>query len=241
MAFSATALLELHSLHQQVGDLRDRLDRGPKQVRARQANVTQAEERLAKAQADVKAARVASDQKALQLKTGESKIVDLRGKLNACSTNREYQALKDQIAAAEMANSVLSDEVLESMDKIDQLRAAAAEAEGQLGKTREDMQKVQQSVKAAEENLLSELRRVEANLKVAEENLPDDFRDGYNRVVRSKGRDSMAPIEGESCGGCFQSLTPNMINDLMLSRVVFCRTCGRLLYMPEDRAASKER
>jgi predicted nucleic acid-binding Zn-ribbon protein len=228
-------LLELHRLHQQLGDLRDRLDRGPKQIRARQANVAAAEEKLLKAQAEVKAARVASDQKQLQLKTGESKIVDLKGKLNACSTNREYQALKDQIAAAEMANSVLADEVLESMEKIDQLRAGIVEEERNLTRTKEEMLKVQQTIKSQEESLLADLHRVEGNLKQAEAALPDDFRDAYNRVVRSKGRDSMAPVEGESCGGCFQQLTPNMVNDLMLSRVVFCKICGRLLYLPEDR------
>lgn len=43
MSFTAAALRELHRLHQQLGDLRDRLERGPKQVRVRQANVAQAE------------------------------------------------------------------------------------------------------------------------------------------------------------------------------------------------------
>ncbi|MDZ4821077.1 MAG: phospholipase [Planctomycetota bacterium] len=241
MSFTAAALLELHRLHQQLGDLRDRLERGPKQIRARQANVAQSEDKLAKAQAETKAARIASDQKQLQLKTGEAKIVDLKSKLNACGTNREYQALKDQIAASEMANSVLSDEVLESMEKIDQLKAGIGELEQLLSRTRADLQTTQQAVQAQEESLLAEVRRVEGNLQQAEAALPKDFKDAYDRVVRSKGRDSMAPIDGESCGGCFQQLTPNMINDLMLSRVVFCKVCGRLLYLPENRAPASER
>lgn len=239
MSFTAAALRELHRLHQQLADLRDRLERGPKQVRARQANVVQAEEKLGQAHADVKAARMLADQKQLQLKTGEAKIADLKGKLNAAQTNREYQALKEQIAAAEMANSVLADEILEALEKIDQLKLGAQETEQTLVKTKEELGKAQQAVAAQEETLLSERRRVEANLKEAEQALPADFRDAYYRVVKAKGEDAMAPVEGESCGGCCQNLTTNMITDLMMSRVVFCKICGRLLYLPEDRAPGR--
>jgi predicted nucleic acid-binding Zn-ribbon protein len=198
--------------------------------------VSQAEEKLAAAHADVKAARVLADQKQLQLKTGEAKIADLKSKLNAAQTNREYQALKEQIAAAEMAGSVLADEILEALEKVDQLKLGITEVEQSLTKTKEELTKVQQAVKAQEETLLGERRRVEANLKEAENALPSDFRDAYYRVVKAKGQDAMAPVEGESCGGCCQNLTTNMFNDLMMSRVVFCKVCGRLLYLPEDRS-----
>ena len=41
MSVTAAALRELHQIHQQLAELRDRLERGPKQVRAREANVAQ--------------------------------------------------------------------------------------------------------------------------------------------------------------------------------------------------------
>ena len=116
MTFTAASLRELHRIHRQLSDLRERLERGPKQIKARQANAAAAEEKLAKTHADSKAARVAVDQKQLLLRSGEAKIFDLKNKLNACHTNREYQALRDQILADEMANSVLSDEILEAME-----------------------------------------------------------------------------------------------------------------------------
>jgi predicted nucleic acid-binding Zn-ribbon protein len=239
MSLTAAALRELHRLHQQLADLRDRMERGPKQVKARQANVAQAEERVAAAHAEVKNARVSADQKQLQLKTGETKIADLKSKLNAAQTNREYQALKEQIAAAEMANSVLADEILEALEKVDQLKLAIGEADQSLAKTKEELAKVQQTVKSQEESLAADRRRVEANLKEAEELLPTDFRDAYYRVVKAKGQDAMAQVEGESCGGCHQSLTTNMMNGLIMSRVTFCKVCGRLLYLPEDRTPGR--
>ncbi len=43
MAVTATTLRELHRIHRQLSDLRERLDLGPKQVRSRTAGVAQAE------------------------------------------------------------------------------------------------------------------------------------------------------------------------------------------------------
>src|SRR5262249_3343485 len=134
MAVNATSLRELHRIHRQLTDLRDRIARGPKQVRARTDGVAQAEEQLAKVHGDLKAGRVALDQKQLQLKTAEGKIIDLKVKLNQANTNREYQALKDQIAADEMASSVLQDEILEAMEKLDVMKAQVPEAEGRVNK-----------------------------------------------------------------------------------------------------------
>ena len=125
MSVTAAALRELHRIHQQLAELRDRLERGPKQVRAREANVALLEQRLAEAREKAKQTQVAVDRKQLDLKSGEQKVVDLRVKLNQANSNREYQSFIEQIAAAEMAGSVLSDEILEGMEKVDQLTAAA--------------------------------------------------------------------------------------------------------------------
>ena len=122
MSVTAAALRDLHRIHQQLADLRDRLERGPKQVRAREANVAQLEARLAETREKAKQTQMAVDRKQLDLKSGEQKVLDLRVKLNTANNNREYQALLEQIAAAEMAGSVLADEILESMERVDQFR-----------------------------------------------------------------------------------------------------------------------
>jgi uncharacterized protein len=239
MSVTAGVLRELHRIHRQLGDLRERLDRGPKQIKARQTAVARLEADLAQVKAELKAARVGADQKQLLLKSGEAKVRELKVKLNAANSNREYQALKDQIAADEMAGSVLADEILEALEKIDGFAVTINEAEQNLAKGREELAKVEQHVRGQHDLMVADVQRLESDLKEVEVELPGDFRDAYQRVVKGKGSDAMAQVEGETCGGCYHHLTANIFSSLLMDRVVCCQSCGRMLYLPEDRTPAR--
>ena len=234
MTVTAAALRELHQIHQRLTDLRDRLERGPKQIRVREANVAQLEAKLTEAKERAKQTQMAVDRKQLDLKSGEQKIVDLRVKLNAANTNKEYQALLEQIAAAEMANSVLSDEILEGLEKIDQMAASVKESEKTLAAGRQELEKTRQAIEQSAASIAADVARLEGELAIAEKALPPDFRGDYQRVVRGKGADGLAVVEDGVCSGCGQQITLNMQNELQLSRPIFCKSCGRLLYLPGE-------
>ncbi len=239
MTVTASDLRELHRIHRQLSDLRERKERGPKQIRAREANLARSADELAKLQADHKAARMRSDQKQLLLKSGEDKIEGLKAKLNAAASNREYQALKDQIAADQMAGSVLADEILESMEKIDELAVQIAAQQQKIAAAKEELAKAEQGLRDQAGMLDTDIKRLDEELRKAESVLPADFREHYQRVVNSKHEDAMAEVQGEFCGGCFQQLTPNNMAELSMAMAIFCRNCGRLIYLPEDRTPSR--
>jgi uncharacterized protein len=229
-----TSLLRtLHRIHRQLNDLRERLDRGPRQVRAAEANVQHHEQQVTKTKADAKALRIAADQRQLQLKSGEGKVKELRVKLNAAASNREYQAFKDQIAADEMANSVLADEILEELEKIDAFQKEIVDAEAMLAASKLKCQEVKADVAAREPTLRAEIAKYEGELQQTEATLPEDVRESYQRVVRGKGEDALAMVENQFCGGCNQQIPLNMLSRVMLGQPIFCKTCGRLLYLPE--------
>jgi predicted nucleic acid-binding Zn-ribbon protein len=223
----------LHRIQRQLTDLRERLNRGPRQVRAAEANIKHREEDLAKAKAEAKALRVAVDQKQLQLKSGEEKVKDLRRKLNAAASNREYQAFLEQIAADEMTNSVLTDEILEALEKSDAFAKNIAEAEAALAAARQKTDQVRGEVAVQGPLLRADVTRLEDELRQAEGGLPRETRDLYDRIVRQKGEDALAAVENQCCGGCNQQVPLNLFSQIMLGQPVSCKTCGRLLYLPE--------
>ena len=234
-------LQKLHRLHRQLSDLRVRLERGPKQIAARESNIANQQEQLTRLQGESKAFRAATDAKQLQFKSKEDKVRELRVKLNSANSNREYQALKDQIAADEMGNSVLADEILEAMEKTDSLQAGIVAAAASLAKTKADMEKARVEIAQREPAIQGDVERLEAELRDCEALLPEDTREVYQRLVRHHGEEALAPIVEQSfdgdkqpfCGGCNQQITINMYNALTLNRPIFCKSCGRMLYLPE--------
>jgi predicted nucleic acid-binding Zn-ribbon protein len=119
------------------------------------------------------------------------------------------------------------------MERIEQLQAAIKVAEENLAKTKDEFAKVRKRVEEQQQGLEAEFTRVQSELTAAEGQLPEIFRDDYLRLARAMGADCMAPVEGESCGGCFTILSPQVHDLIRRDKSVFCKSCGRLLYLPE--------
>jgi len=234
MAVSTAVLRELHRIHLQLSDLRDRLARGPRQVQVHKKNVAQQQATLDAASQAVKQTKVASDQKQLDLKTSENKIEDLKAKLNGCSSNKEYQTLLEQIAATEMTNSVLADEILEAMEKTDQLEEVVRQSHVQVKAAESEFTKCQEKVNSEAGGIEADIERLEGELAATEKELPVEMKVDYERVIRSKGADGMAEAAGQVCLGCGKQITLNMQNELLMSMPVFCKSCGSLLFIGED-------
>lgn len=228
-------LRTLHRIQTQLGDLRGRLQRGPKQIQAAEANVKKAEAEREQAKENYKQVKMSADGKQLQLRQREAKLVDLQGKLHAANSNKEYQLLKDQIAADNQANSVLSDEILEALERLDGVQVEIKAAEESLAKMKEELAKVSARVNTQNQQLEGELARVSAELEAAETHLPEDLRPDYFRLTKSLGADALSAADGETCGGCFQTLTPQVLDRLRLDRPLFCKSCGRLMYLAEGK------
>lgn len=228
------SLRTLHRIHRQLDDLRERLARGPRMVKARETNVQAAEKKLDEARAQLKALKVATDEKQMQLGTAEAGIAKRKEQLQRAASNHEFQALKDQIAATEAANEVLEVEILEAMEKLDGLAQVVSQREAEVEAARKEIARIEKDIETQKPLIEGDIERLTAELSGGEAELPATFREQYDRVVRSRGEDALAAVEGEYCSGCNQHIPVNIINELMLSHPVACRSCGRLLYLPDE-------
>ena len=235
MSVTASLVQRLHRINRQKTDLNGQLARGPRLVAAATAKLQSAQQHVSELRAKLTRMKMEADSKQLQMREREDKIHKWRGNMNAAKENREYQALKDQIAADEQANLVLSDEILETLEAIDDYQQRLVDGEAMVASLEQELRQVQQQVADRKLVLEGELARVQAELEVAEKGLVGDFRREYMRLVTAKGEDAMAELEGNCCGGCYQSLTPQNLEKLLCGQPVLCPACGRLLYRDSDR------
>lgn len=231
---STGLLRKLHRIHSQRSDLAGQLERGPRQMKAGEGLVAKAIAGVEAAKQSLQKATLIADEKQLQLKSREMRIEELEAKLNTAASNREFSTLKEQIAADQQANSVLSDEILEALEEMDKLDAEVKVAEEERKK---QVSEHEARVAEIEKNLAGlniEMAQVQADLEKSEKDIPSVAKADYQRLVHSKGEDALAPVESESCGCCYQTLTTNLIDRLRLSLLVRCPNCNAFLYIPED-------
>jgi uncharacterized protein len=236
MSETTASLQQLHRLLLQLRDVRDELDRGPRQIKARETLLKKAEDELAARRTAFTQTRAAADRKSLDLKSNESKIAGLQAKLNAATTNREFDIIRGQIDADRVANSVLEDEILEVLDNVDRLQAEIGEAEHKLNAAREELRKKTDEVGSARSGLQQQAADLEQQIAQKDVFLTGDARLKYNRLVATYSADALAQVDGKICTSCYTSVTPQQKVLLNSGQIVFC-SCGRLLYLPESRPA----
>jgi predicted nucleic acid-binding Zn-ribbon protein len=52
-------------------------------------------------------------------------------------------------------------------------------------------------------------------------------------LVTAKGDDALAAVTGRSCSACYTEITAQNYNELVREQFVPCKSCGRILYLPE--------
>lgn len=237
MSVDYSLLKTIHRILRQKSDLSGRIERGPKQIASAENAERQFVEELELAKANLTKIQMLADEKQLLLSQREAKIEDSKGKLNAANSNKEFQLLKDQIAADEQANSVLSDEIFELLERLDGLSDELEQAKGNLEKGRQETEKVRQRIETETASLQGELDSVLAELAENETKLTGDYAAEYRRLVAVRGEDALAETDMQTCGNCYTKITTQKMNELLLKKPVFCQSCGSLMYATEPSAS----
>jgi len=230
MTTNASLVQKLHRINRQKADLQGQLRRGPLTVAGAQSKLKVASDHVQSIREKLTRSKMEADSKQLQMREREGKIHKWEGMLNAAKENREYQALKEQIAAERKANDVLSDEIFELLESIDETHLLLADAERRVAELQNELKTVESQVHSRKSVLEAELERVLGELQSAEKNLSGEFKREYERLVAAKGEDAMAEMEGNCCSGCSRSLTLTLLDRLLLGHAIVCPNCGRLVY-----------
>jgi len=231
-------LRTLHRMLRQLIDIGERMENGPRKVRVVTTNEANFAQSLEQSKAALLDLRKASHTKQMQLAEREAKIEDMKVKLNVCDSNKEFQLLKDRIAADLQANSVLQDEILEQLEKIDVLIEEVDTAKKNYEKSQSESRRIRDEVDLELNALDAEKTRITQELAEKEKLIPADLIVQYRRLVAGKGEDALGLTNSETCGNCNQTLTVQTVSDLMMHKPVFCKGCGCWLYLAENHPAS---
>jgi len=229
-------LEQVHLIQTRLGDLNSRLQRGPTLLKTQEGNIQKFTAKLEQLQTEHRSLVAEAKDKEQEVAAHDQAIAKRKLQLQEAKTNKEYQALQMQIQADEAARSVLDDAALNAMEKADNFVAKFAPVEAEIKKVQELYDTTKKKVFAEKSFLESEIADYNKQLQVEEAKMPKEFRDVYDRLVRSVGgTNAMAVVEEQKyCGGCSHQIPVNSLAHILAKKPVTCSSCARLLYVPAD-------
>lgn len=233
MSVDFSLLRTLHRMHRQLADIDERLRKGPLQVKIATQNEAAFKNELEQTKDRQKQNRLATDRKQMTMNERDAKVTDMKARLNTADSNKEFQLLKDRIAADEQASSVLADEIFEMLERQDTIDAEVFTANENLQKASGEKDKIVDKVTGETKALLAQRERIAGELAENETKLPTEVKIDYRRRADAKKEDVLAETDSHTCGNCQVHLTNQMAATLLMNQILFCQGCGALLYLKE--------
>lgn len=240
MSSTAELMREIHRLRRFARDLQEQIDRAPRQLLGQKAKLTRQEDAARENQEAIKKLKVAVHEKEVTLKTTHTQIAKYQAQLNAVGSKKEYDALQSEIASAREKCGQLEEESLTAIAETDERTAKVAELDKTAKLAKEEFVRYEKDSGARLETLKKQLAETQAKLKEVESNVPANVRPVFDRIVKGKGVDAFAPVVDRGCGACRTEIIAQQYNELLMGTFVVCKSCGRILYLPERPSTGAE-
>ncbi len=174
------------------------------------------------------------DSKEVYINTNEGEITKYKVQLNSIKTNKEYSALISEIGSKKADMSILEDEILDTMSRLEITNQGYVKATEDLRDEEEGLKNLINSVGADIKEADIEIEKIKNEQKKYIDLLDEHSLKNYNRLSNIKGGKAIVPVIGNVCGGCSMNVTAQTLNELMGGEdLVFCRSCSRILYLDE--------
>ena len=159
-------------------------------------------------------------------------------RLYEVTSNREYDALQNEIEACRNRIDEAETEILNTMTALEETQEELARdtereqeiettSSGRVDQLRDMLNAIEEEAKGVESRREEITVRVEPRLLRA-----------YDRIRKAKEGLAVVPVTKGACGGCFRELPPQLVNEVRkMNRIIPCESCGRFLIWKDGNGA----
>jgi predicted nucleic acid-binding Zn-ribbon protein len=150
-------------------------------------------------------------------------------------TQKEYQAVSKEIAAAKKVKADLEDQVLQKITRSDELNAIVTEKESNLQEFEANASARKSELQARIDQLEAAASEVRAARDETAKSVLPSMMKRYETLREKRQGVAVAEAKGGSCLGCNMNLPPQLFNSLFKEDTyITCPHCQRLLFMRNE-------
>ena len=169
----------------------------------------------------------------MQLKTSEGEIDKQKLRLNDAKSNKEYEIIGGQVAAAKQQCEGYEDVILDLLNQVDEAESKLQVLKGTQQEAEDKVASVTETVAQKKPGLLAEVEKLTAQITEAEKLIPTgEATSNYKRLRESMQDRALAKVEDGYCEECNSQLTSQDAVRVNVGEYMVCRQCGRILYRP---------
>jgi len=172
--------------------------------------------------------------KELELASKEEGTKKLQTQLYSLKTNKEYQAMLQQIEDSKADSSVIEDKILEVFDQADKIKNNIEEEKGRLKEEEKVFLEQKKKLEDRIKEITDRLSQLDGQRQQLIPSIERKILAQYERILLNRDGLAIVSVKDNSCKGCNMFVPPQVINLIrMYERIITCEICNRMLYIEE--------
>ncbi|MBX3179096.1 MAG: hypothetical protein KF886_17205 [Candidatus Hydrogenedentes bacterium] len=227
-------LLKLQELDLKVEKLRSRETEIPKQKNKFDIHKKRLNDELQSSEQRLKKLQLEQRDCEGEIAAKQDEIKRKDGQLLAVKKNEEYQALLHEMEMLKKQISAREERVIAILMELDDAKSVLEEdrkrISAELAEIDAECARIDEELAVA----IAERKAFEAQRAPLIAVIDPGILSKYERIRKSKKTGpAIVPLQGESCSGCFMTITAQNVNEILAGdKFIPCHHCGRLVYHP---------
>lgn len=224
-------LVELQKIDGKIFEVRRSLDAFPARKKTIETQLASAKARFAAAEENLKKLQVRQKELENDALAKENQAKKYQQQQSAVKTNQEYSALTKEIQNANADRSLIEDQILKLMEEVDAQRKSIADEKGVLAASEAKVKQELETITRETAAINEQIAQLTAERGQYTSQVLPDILAQYGKILVKRDGTALAPLKGESCGGCGLTFPPQTVNEIkMKESMIFCESCSRIIY-----------
>ena len=196
------------------------------ELKAKSERITELVEEYTKAVAENKNSIVECD----------AQIEKYKSQIDNISNSREYDSLNKEIENQGLLRQIAEKHIGEAKERIFDKKNELEVIKEKITVRTDDLKAKKEELETIVESTSKEEERLRANREACAEKIDARTMSAYDHI-RQSCQNHLAVVSvfnGDSCGGCFNTIAPQRLIDIASNRkMIVCEYCGRILVNPD--------
>ena len=166
----------------------------------------------------------------------DAQIEKYKAQLENISNSREYDSLNKEIENQGLLRQIAEKHIGEAKERIFDKKNDLEIVKEKIAVRNDDLAAKKEELANIVESTSTEEARLRANRDACAEKIDPRTMSAYERIRQSNNNHLavVSVFNGDSCGGCFNTIAPQRLIDIASNRkMIICEHCGRILVNPE--------